>query len=281
MAKRARRWFPNQHSCHATSKKCKKDTKSVPISGRCCWSGRAGSGRVGSGRVGPGRANRAFEDPNWSTQNGRLLWGSVLKNVREIAAEPVPITLGEFRRSLRSLCFLPRRFAPRGASRRFANLITSPSCMIAVMYSSQSWPGPRLARRSGRFRNRAWRDSHVSCPKNSLVVGMTKSSLIPTTGEFFQLSQHWPSFRSTPDEKDRHPFHNSSKHFRNSPAGGHWDNGSWELGRGNLDQLKLAAMISRFPPAGEFLRMCFGAPSPHRPSNQRAPGSGARYCTLR
>ena len=85
--------------------------------------GRAGPGRVGSGRVGPGRANRAFEDPNWSTQNGRLLWGSVLKNVRKIAAEPVPITLGEFRRSLRSLCFLPRRFAPRGASRRFANLI--------------------------------------------------------------------------------------------------------------------------------------------------------------
>ncbi len=130
MAKRARRWFPNQHSCHATSKKCKKDTKSVPISGRCCWSGRAGSGRVGSGRVGPGRANRAFEDPNWSTQNGRLLWGSVLKNVREIAAEPVPVTLGEFRRSLRSLCFLPRRFAPRGASRRFANLI-----IAAYMYS--------------------------------------------------------------------------------------------------------------------------------------------------
>ena len=97
-------------------KNAKKDTKSVPISGRCCWPGRVGSGR----------ANRAFcyfEDPNWTTQNGRLLWGSVLKNVRKIAAEPVPITLGEFRRSLRSLCFIPRRFAPRGASRRFANLI--------------------------------------------------------------------------------------------------------------------------------------------------------------
>ena len=88
--------------------------------------GRAGS--AGPGRAGPGRPDRAiyhFEGPNWSTQNGRLLWGSVPKFVRKVAPELVPIILGEVRRSLRSLCFLPRRFEPRGAARRFANLINT------------------------------------------------------------------------------------------------------------------------------------------------------------
>ena len=125
--------FRNNIAATQLRKNAKKTPKVFRSPGGAA--GRVGPGRVGSGRVGPGRANRAFEDPNWSTQNGRLLWGSVLKNVRKIAAEPVPITLGEFRRSLRSLCFLPRRFAPRGAARRFANLIMY-ECQHGIMYES-------------------------------------------------------------------------------------------------------------------------------------------------
>ncbi len=86
--------------------------------------GRVGSGRVGPGRVVSGRAICHSEGLKWTAQNGRLLWGSVLKIVRGNAPDLVPLRLGEFRRSLRSLCSLPRRFAPRGAARRFANLIT-------------------------------------------------------------------------------------------------------------------------------------------------------------